>query len=193
MAGDKYSCSIQGMCGLATGEFHIADQKNMEIKLLDNNYKVISTCDVPENFQDVCLIGDREAAVSVNKNIEDRHEIHLFRVRSGTLQKTRSVKLRHECVGLAHNSGNLYVTTGTQTSLYVYNILSGQGRQLYSHKTRKNIYVDRCAVGPGGSRAYTTNFSNDQLRIFLTGAEGWGLGCKCFSNNPVFRLFMKSL
>ena len=160
MADDKSNCNISGICRMATGDFLFVDNCNQKIKVLDNNYKVISTCDVPEHPQNVCLIGEREAAVTVNKNSEDRHEIHFFRVRSGTLLKTRSIKLQHECRGLAYKSGNLFITS--HTSLHVYNISSGQNRQIYSDETG-DYTVHRCAVSPGGSRIYITNYSHDQL------------------------------
>ena len=160
MAADKRICNISGICKLATGEFLLVDNYNLKIKLLENNYEVISTCNVAEHPQDVCLIGEREVAVTVNKNSEDRHEIHFYHVRSGTLLKSRSIKLQHECVGLAHNSGTLYITT--DTSLHVYNISRGQGRLLYSDQIGEYT-VHRCAVSPDGSRIFITDCTNHQL------------------------------
>ena len=156
---DEKTCNIVGICKLATEEFLLADNFNLKLKLIDSNYKVTSTCDVPEHPQDVCLIGEREAAVLVNKNSENRHEIHFFCVRSGTLLKTRCIKLQHKCSSLAHNSGNLYITT--KTSLHVYNISSGQGRQLYSDETGEYT-VNCCAVSTDGSQIFITNVSNHQ-------------------------------
>jgi len=160
VAEDTRICNVVGMCGLATGECLLTDNDNMKIKLLNNNCKVISACDVPEYPQDVCLIGEREAAVSVNNSIENRHEIHFFRVRSGTLLKTKTIALQHGCMMLAHYSGDLYITA--KTALHVYNISSGHGRQLYSDKTGE-VTVYGCAVSPDGSRIYITNRSQDKL------------------------------
>jgi len=162
MEGDRPTdnCNISGICKLASGEFLLMDNCNLKIKRLNSNYKVTSSCDVPEYPLDLCVVGDREAAVTVNIDSENRHEIHLFRVRSWGLVKTRSIKLNYQCRGLAHHSGNLYITT--YTSLHVYNISSGQGRQLYSDETGKYT-VYRCAVSPDGSRIYITNYLHHQL------------------------------
>jgi len=160
MEGDTDNCNISGLCKLASGEFLLIDNYNLKIKRLNSNYKVTSSCDVPEHPQDVCVVGEREAAVTVNKSSENRHEIHLFRVRSGGLMKTRTIKLQHRCIELAHHSGNLYITT--DTSLHVYNISSGQGRQLYSDETGEYT-VFRCAVSTDGSRIFITNITHDQL------------------------------
>jgi len=160
LKGDTRSCNITGLCKLASGEFLLIDNYNLKIKRLNSNYKVTFSCDVPEHPQDVCVVGDREAAVTVNKKSENRHEIHLFRLRSEGLVKTRSIDLQYQCCSLAHHSGNLYITT--HTSLHVYNISSGQYRQLYSDETGKYT-VYRCAVSPDGSRIFITNATNHQL------------------------------
>jgi len=81
--GDTNNCNISGICKLASGEFLLIDNYNLKIKRLNSNYDVTSSCDVPEHPQDVCVVGEREAAVTVNNNSENRHEIHLFRIRSG--------------------------------------------------------------------------------------------------------------
>ena len=160
MVGDTRTCCISSMCQLASGEFLLIDNHNSKIKRLNSKYKVTSSCDVPEHPRLVCVVEEREAAVAVNNISKKRHEIHLFRIRSGGLMKTRIIDLSYQCRGLAHHSRNLYITTNT--SLHVYNISSGQGRQLYSDETAEYT-VYRCAVSPDGSRIYITNYSHHQL------------------------------
>ena len=160
LADDKEGCNIAVICKLATGEFLLADNNNLKIKLIDINYKVTSSCDVPEYPIDVCLTGEREAAVSVNKNSEDRHEIQFIRVRSGTLLETRCIKIPHRCISVTHYEGSLYITA--DTALHVYNISSGQDRQLYSDETGK-CTVYKCAISPDGSRIYITSWTSHQL------------------------------
>jgi len=90
------------------------------------------------------------------------HEIHFLCVRSGTLLKTRTIKLQHPCIGLAHSSGDLYITA--LTDLHVYNIASGQSKKLYTDKTgKKKNYFAKCAVSPDSNRIYITNVTHDQL------------------------------
>ena len=138
----------------------LSDHINLRLKLLDSSYKVISTCDVPKLPHDVCLTGEREAAAAVNNDVEDRHEIHFFRVRSGRLLKTRTIKLQHCCRGIAHHSGDLFIATGF--SLHVYNILGDQSRELYSDQTGKYT-VCGCAVSPDGSRVFIINRTHKKL------------------------------
>jgi len=160
VADDEEICNIQGICRLTSGEFILSDNFNSKLKLLDISYKVISTCDVPQYPDAVCLIGEREAAVAIDNKDEDRHEIHIFRVRSRRLLKTRTIKLQHDCTGIDHQSGDLYIATGT--SLHVYNISGAQDRQLYSDQTEEYT-VSRCAVSADGSRIFITNQTNHQL------------------------------
>jgi len=123
-------------------------------------FKIISTCDVPHYLQSVCLTGEREAAATVNQNDEDRHEIHLFRVRSGNLLKTRTISLQHDCRGVAYHSDKLYITTWTD--LHVYDITNGQSRQLHSDHTGMHT-VHKCAVSTDGSLVFITNSTHNQL------------------------------
>jgi len=157
---DKNTCEIAGMCKLDSGEFLLADYGNSKIKVLNNNYQVISTCDVPDYLCDICTTGEHEAAVTVIKDSERRYEVFFFSFHSGTLLKTRSIKLEHKCAGLAHHSGNLYVTNAT--ALYVYDMAGGQGRKLYGDETGQ-FTVFMCSVSPDGSRIYITDNTHDQL------------------------------
>ena len=158
-AGDERSCNISGICRLATGEFLLADSSNSNIKLLDSNYQEVSTCDVPELPQGLCLIGEREAAVAVNSNADDRHEIHFLCVRSGALLKTRRIKLQHGCNAVAHHGGDLYITT--LNALHVYNISSGLDKQLYSDE--EELTVLGCAVSPDGNSVFISNAAHHKL------------------------------
>jgi len=157
---DNDSCTITGICRLASGEFIISDNRNSKLKLLDSSYKVISTCNVSHYPHDVCPTGECEAAAAVNNNDEDRHEVHFLRVRSGKLLKTRTIKIQHGCRGIAHHNGDLYMAAGT--SLHVYNIANGQSRQLYRDLTGEYT-VFRCAISPDGKCVFITNYSNHQL------------------------------
>jgi len=149
---------IAGMCRLATGEFLLSDSTNSKIKLLNNTFDIISTIDFPDT-SDVCCIGQREAAVVVDDG-DDIHEILLVRVHAGKIEQKRTIKLQHTCDGLARHGDHLYIATGT--ALYVFDMVLGHDRQLYSDETG-SVTVCRCAVSPDGSRIYVTNFDHHQL------------------------------
>jgi len=160
VADDKSICYITGIYTLGSGEFLLADRYNSKLKLFDSSFKVISTCDVPQYLNRVCLTGEREVAAAINNNNEDRHEIHFFRVRAGRLLMSRTIKLQYGCIGIAHHSGDLYITTGT--ALHVYNISGAKSRQLYSVQSG-GYTVCGCAVSPDGSRVFITNQTHNKL------------------------------
>jgi len=161
VVGDGGECNIYGACALPSGEYLLADvYNNHRLKLFSRDFKVITSLDVPKFPYDVCCTGEHEAAVAVNHDGEDRHEILLVQVQAGKIKKTRTIKLRHRCEGLAQNGGQLYVTTCT--SLHVYDLKSGQDRQLYSDETGQYTFY-KCAVSPDGSRIYITNNTHHQL------------------------------
>jgi len=160
VADDKLTCKISGICRLTNGEFLLSDNGNSKLKLLNSSYQVMSTSDVPGCPRDVCSTGQREAAVTVDNDYQDRHEILLVRVKAGRIEQMRTIELQHPCGGLVHHDGQLYVTTGT--ALHVYDMAGGQGRQLYSDETGQYT-VYRCAVSSDGSRIYITNYTHHQL------------------------------
>jgi len=160
VAGDGGECCILGACALPSGEYLLADGlNNNRLKLFTQDFKLKISLDVPKYPNDVCCTGEYEAAVTVD-NDEDRHEILLVQVQAGKIKKTRTIKLQHRCRGLAHHGGQLYITTWT--SLHVYDLKGGQGRQLYSDQTG-DYTVWKCAVSPDGSQIYITNYFQDQL------------------------------
>jgi len=158
VAGDAGVCDISGACALPSGEYLFADFTNSKLKLFTPDFRFIKSLDVPKYPRDMCCTGEHEAAVTVYSS--DRHEILLVRVQAGKMVKTRTITLQHNCFGLAHHGGQLYVTT--LTALHVYNLKSGKDRQLYSHQTGEYT-VARCAVTPDGSRIYITNHTHHQL------------------------------
>jgi len=155
---DGNACDIAGICKFATGEFLLSDQKNSKLKLLNSTFDIISTIDFPD-ITDVCCIGQREAAVSVDDD-NDRHEILLVRVNARKIEHKRTIKLQHICGYLAYHGDHIYITTGT--ALHVYDMASGHDRQLYVDETGGTT-VFGCAVSPDGSRIYVTNADHHQL------------------------------
>ena len=161
VADDGETCYIAGICRLANGEFLLSDTTNSKLKLVSSSFKVISTLDVPDFPRELSSTGQLEAAVAVD-NLKDRHEILLVRVKAGKIEHTRTIKLQHRCLGLAHCGGHLYISDWT--ALHVYDMASGQSRQLYIDWTGE-YPVHRCAVSPDGSQIYITNRNKHQLII----------------------------
>jgi len=156
---DRKTCRIAEICRIASGEFLLSDSNNSKLKLVSNIFKVISTLDVPNFPNEVTSTGQHDAAVAVDNRI-DKGEILLVRVKAARINHTRTIKLRHRCIGLVHHNDNLYVSDST--TLHVYDIAGGQGRQLYSDRTGWST-VNSCAVSPDGSQLIITAQSEHQL------------------------------
>ncbi|XP_052778749.1 uncharacterized protein LOC128216220 [Mya arenaria] len=158
MSSDKDTCDILGICELPGGEVVITDFNNNKVKLLDQEYRVVDHCDVPEYPNDVRHIGGNEVAVCVN--IDDRHELHFINITKGKLVTTRKLSFTHRCYGAAHHGNNLYISS--DTVLYVHTMTGKQVKKLYEDKTGGDTVV-RFAISNDGKTIYITNYSNNQL------------------------------
>ncbi|XP_052781550.1 uncharacterized protein LOC128218066 [Mya arenaria] len=159
MSSDKSKCYIVGMCELPGGDVVISDFNNNEVKLLDQEYRVVDHCDVPENPYNVCHIGGNEVAVCVNK-YDDRHELHFINITNGKLVTTRKLSFIHRCFSAAHHGNNLYISSGT--ALYVYTMTGQLVKTLYEDRSGRNT-VRRIVISEDGKTIYITNNSNKQL------------------------------
>ncbi|XP_052778823.1 uncharacterized protein LOC128216895 [Mya arenaria] len=158
MSSDRYDCDIEGICELPGGEVVITDGTNKKVKLLDQEYRVVDHCDVPEYPYDVCHIGGNEVALCVNN--DDRHELHFINITKGKLVTTRKLSFSHKCYGAAHHGNNLYISS--LTALYVYTMTGKQVKKLYEDKTGGDT-VKRFAISNDGKTIYITIHSNNQL------------------------------
>jgi len=156
---DARECSIYGACALSNGAYLLTDERNSTVKLFSNTFKLITTCKVFKYPYNICSTGEHEAAVSLDNN-KGRHEILLIRVQERKIEKVKTIKLDHRCLGLAHHAGCLYVTAWT--ALHVYDMAEGRDRQLYSDDAG-DFTVHRCAVSPDGSRVFIINSIHHQL------------------------------
>jgi len=159
VADDQKTCYIAGICRLADGEFLLSDTRNSKLKLVSSSLRVISTLDVPNFPCELSSTGPREAAVAVDDNDKDRHEILLVCVKAGKIEHMRIIKLQHRCIGLAHRGGHLYVNDNT--ALHVYDMVGGQDRQLYSDRTGGPLLTALqsvlMAAGPTSQTSTTTS------------------------------------
>ncbi|XP_052253671.1 uncharacterized protein LOC127859813 [Dreissena polymorpha] len=112
MPSDIYTCEITAVCALPNGQVLVADQANFKVKLLNQQYQVVSHLDVRDGFiEDMCLITPTEVAVAV-------HEVQFITVSQSQLAKGRKLNLQHRCRGIAHHQGDLYTCSGN--ALYKY-------------------------------------------------------------------------
>ncbi|KAH3784438.1 hypothetical protein DPMN_162392 [Dreissena polymorpha] len=118
MPSDSYICRITAVCALPDGQVLVADYYNRRVKLLNQQYRVVSHLDVRVRPLDMCQITPTEAAVAMSNK-----EVQFITVSQSQLAKGRKLKLQHYCAGIAHNQGDLYICSGT--ALYKFT-LSGE-------------------------------------------------------------------
>ncbi|XP_052225498.1 uncharacterized protein LOC127841033 isoform X1 [Dreissena polymorpha] len=155
---DCHTCDISGICVLPDGQVLVVDCNNLNVKLLNQQNQVVSHWDVYALPSDICLITPSEVAVAVN--ISNIHEVQFITVNQGKLVPGRKFQLQHECTGITHHQGDLFVTSGQE--LYKYSLNGKLICSLYGDRSG-DYTVDRCAVSPTGDRLYITNWHNDKL------------------------------
>ncbi|KAH3818929.1 hypothetical protein DPMN_120657 [Dreissena polymorpha] len=125
-------CYMTGICVLPDGQVLVGDWKN--VKLLNQQYQVVSHLDAWPF--DICLIAPSEVAVTVNAS--NIHEVQFITVNQGKLVPGRKFQLQHECRGIAHQNGDLFVTSCQE--LYKYSL---------NGKLICRLYEDRSADWTG--------------------------------------------
>ncbi|XP_052225159.1 uncharacterized protein LOC127840789 [Dreissena polymorpha] len=151
---DSGECFITGICVLPDGQVLIVDSKNQKVKLLNQQYQVVSHWDVNARPVDICLITPSEVAVAVNTS--KIHEVQFITVNQGKLVPGRKFQLQHECTGIAHHYEDLFVTSGEE--LYKYTL---------NGKLICRLYQDRLAYMPG-DRLYITSYGPQHKLLTLT-------------------------
>ncbi|KAH3820466.1 hypothetical protein DPMN_122212, partial [Dreissena polymorpha] len=112
---DESVCSIIGICETASGRLLIADWGNEMVKLLNDDYKVVAHCALPGKPESMCNIDSSLVAVVLNTK-----DIHFIKVTNGQLVQEGTLKLEHNCKGIARHQGNLYITS--DIALYKYTV-----------------------------------------------------------------------
>ncbi|KAH3693457.1 hypothetical protein DPMN_080889 [Dreissena polymorpha] len=129
-------CDITGICALPDGQVLVADLSNKRVKLLSQQYQVVSHWDVNAHPQAICLITPSEVAVAGNTSTIG--EVQFITVNQGKLVPGRKFQLQHECRGIGHHQGDLFVTSGKE--LYKYSL---------NGKLICRLYQDRSANWTG--------------------------------------------
>ncbi|KAH3879101.1 hypothetical protein DPMN_003002 [Dreissena polymorpha] len=148
---DKDVCNINGICVLPDGQVLVVDWNNQNVKLLNQQYQVVSHWDVNARPLDICLITPSEVAVAVNNG--NIHEVQFITVNQGNLVSGRKFQLQHECIYITHHQGNLFVTSDQE--LYKYSLNGKLICRLYQDRSG-DWTVYKCAVSPTGDRLYIT-------------------------------------
>ncbi|XP_052260384.1 uncharacterized protein LOC127864616 [Dreissena polymorpha] len=116
---DSVTCDISGICVLPDGQVLVVDWTNKNVKVLNQQYQVVSHLDVNAWPFDICMIAPSEVAVTVNAS--NIHEVQFITVNQGKLVPGRKFQLQHECRSIAHQNGDLFVISGKELYKYTLN------------------------------------------------------------------------
>ncbi|XP_052266364.1 uncharacterized protein LOC127868545 isoform X2 [Dreissena polymorpha] len=133
-----------GICVTTSDYILVADHRNNRVKLLNQQYKVISHCDVPVSEGEMCQISASEVAVTVSDGVQ------FISVANIQLVKGTKLQFQHHCTGIAHHEGNLYVTSGT--ALYQYTKTGALVQKIYEDTTASSTVVGHVLVCGYSSR-----------------------------------------
>ncbi|XP_052259099.1 uncharacterized protein LOC127863578 isoform X3 [Dreissena polymorpha] len=153
IASDSDSCVNTGICVLPDGQVLVADWSNKTVKLLNQQYQVVSHCSVTAEPREMCQITPSEVAVAVDK-WGNTHEAQFITVAQSQLVLGRKLQLQHRCKGIAHHHGDLFICS--DTALYKYSLSGKLVCRLYEDVSGADT-VWKCAVSPTGDKLYISS------------------------------------
>ncbi|KAH3708276.1 hypothetical protein DPMN_067723 [Dreissena polymorpha] len=133
ISSDSDECHITAILVLPDRQVLVADNYNKSVKLLDQQYQVVSHCSVTAYPQDLCDITPSEVAVAVNDHGNNIHEVQFITVNNMKMVTGRKLQLSHTCYGIAFHQGDLYITA--DTALYMYALNGKLVNKIYENNT----------------------------------------------------------
>ncbi|XP_052778738.1 uncharacterized protein LOC128216209 [Mya arenaria] len=91
-----------------------------KVKLLDQEYRVVDHCDVPEYPYDVCHIGGNEVAVCVNNNKDNGTALYVYTMEGEVVKKLYEDKIGEYTVlriALSNDGKTIYITNKSNNQL----------------------------------------------------------------------------
>ncbi|KAH3778498.1 uncharacterized protein LOC127845057 [Dreissena polymorpha] len=153
---DKEKCIITGIIELPSGELLLADQWKSRLTLLDNAYKPIQQYSLEALPWDICHIDDNIVAVAMHDMIQTVH------VQPGAVTSRRKLQVRHQCTGIDHRGGYLYVASGT--ALYKYTTAGDLTKIVYENKLHTGT-VCKVKVNADGTQLFVTGWGQNKILI----------------------------
>ncbi|XP_052246553.1 transcription intermediary factor 1-alpha-like [Dreissena polymorpha] len=154
---------IIAICVLSDDEILVADCANKRVKLLNHQYQVVGHCDLTGWPWGMCKITPSEVAVTVDS--KETHGVQFVSVNGRQLVKGRKLQFQHDCLGIAHDLQDLYLTSGT--ALYKYSMKGALLNKVYED-TSDDHTVWKCAVSPSGDKIFVTNQSHHKVLTLAT-------------------------
>ncbi|KAH3733839.1 hypothetical protein DPMN_040276 [Dreissena polymorpha] len=109
--GDS-TCGIKDICVLPSGQVVVVDLQNKKVKLLNQQYQLVSHFSVSDEPLGMCQITPCEVGVTVGS------EFQFIKVNNNQLVNDRKLNFQHFCNSIAFHQKYLFLTSGT--ALYKY-------------------------------------------------------------------------
>ncbi|KAH3846226.1 hypothetical protein DPMN_088525 [Dreissena polymorpha] len=87
---DGNTCRIRSICCLLDGQSLLADSGNNRLKLLDQNYRLVSHCPMPPVIHDICHVDSYQLAAA-----HSYKDMQMFTVGTGKLVMGMNYQLTH--------------------------------------------------------------------------------------------------
>ena len=152
---EKSDVMMFGCAQLLDGRTLVSDFTNKRLKVLDTEYKVASHIELCGNPCDVCITGEKEAAVC----IFDRCLVQFISFKSAA-RPTRSFKTELKCQGITFDGTQLFVTvTGDSINQVRIYTVAGSLQQILQESDEKPLFssINQIAYCPYDSRIYVTD------------------------------------
>ncbi|XP_052283874.1 uncharacterized protein LOC127880594 isoform X1 [Dreissena polymorpha] len=160
ISSDSTECIITAICILPDRKVLVVDNDNANVKLLDQQYQVVSHWSATGRPVGMCEITPSEVAVTLNGPDTNTHEVQFITVNNRKLVMGKKLQLQHICGSIAFQQGDLYITS--RTALYMYT-LSGKFVSKMYEDTSGDMTVGSCAVSPTGDKLYINNCSKHKI------------------------------
>ncbi|XP_060576278.1 uncharacterized protein LOC132733635 [Ruditapes philippinarum] len=154
---DKKNCYIISACCMEDGTIILADNNNKKLKRLhSSNYTVTDYCDLPGGPWDVCIINNKQVAVTV----ESLKEIHFISLKR-KMKTTNKINTDFACLHLAYANNNLYISDSFP-SVYMYTLSGRKLNQFSKDQSGHKLFssIDSLAVSKDATRIYVVDCNN---------------------------------
>ncbi|XP_053383729.1 uncharacterized protein LOC128549959 [Mercenaria mercenaria] len=166
---DVNTCYIRSSCILHSGDILLADNNNMNIKLVDcETYKVRNSMKMSANPRSICKISSVEAAVTLEiKTVQ-------FVSTKNELVPTRSLKFDHDCRGIAVMDGQLVICENGNVA-YIYTMNGSRLNIMQKDTTGNDIFshIREVCVSDNGRTIHVVDSDRGPVTIDRDGNVVW--------------------
>ncbi|XP_052794971.1 E3 ubiquitin-protein ligase Midline-1-like [Mya arenaria] len=160
---DEKPCSIKGICELQTGEIVLADCANNKMKVLSREFKIVTTLNLPQHTENMCIVGGNEVALAVD-DAKKKHEVHFITIDKFEDIEAKSISkfaVAHNCNAVSFH--NDYVYVGSESSVYMYSKDGIIVKQVYHKLGWSQCTVNGIHTSNNGQKIYITDSSNNKV------------------------------